>query len=154
MDLVSASLKTEGEQQMTMVVLQFPPRESWRIRVILLSRYGTCVFYLRKERVLALTAHSKKNYRSKLAKRRNMWEEDLQPGLWILPNTVHAVTHVIGSWRHHSCFLVEWSSQQQTLQPGGIPLPKRKINERVWERVTIHPSKNTQTPKAAPHNTM
>lgn len=37
-DLVSASLNTDGEQQMTMVVLQFPPRESWRIRVILLSR--------------------------------------------------------------------------------------------------------------------
>lgn len=27
-DLVSASLNTEGEQQITMVVLQFPPRES------------------------------------------------------------------------------------------------------------------------------
>uniref|UniRef100_A0A673FY60 Uncharacterized protein n=1 Tax=Sinocyclocheilus rhinocerous TaxID=307959 RepID=A0A673FY60_9TELE len=39
-DLVSASLKAEGEQQMNMVVLQFPPRESCRIRVILLSRYG------------------------------------------------------------------------------------------------------------------
>lgn len=37
-DLVSASLKIEGEQQITIVVLQFPPKESWRIRVILLSR--------------------------------------------------------------------------------------------------------------------
>lgn len=46
-DLVSASLKMDGEQQMTMVVLQFPPKESWRIRVILLSRYGTWVFWLR-----------------------------------------------------------------------------------------------------------
>lgn len=27
-DLVSASLKADGEQQMMMVVLQFPPRES------------------------------------------------------------------------------------------------------------------------------
>lgn len=27
-DLVSASLKEEGEQQMTMVVLQLPPKES------------------------------------------------------------------------------------------------------------------------------
>lgn len=64
-DLVSASLKTEGEQQITMVVLQFPPRESWRIRVILLSRYGTCVFYLRKEKVLATTAivHSKRKHK-------------------------------------------------------------------------------------------
>jgi len=95
-DLVSASLKTEGEQQMTMVVLQFPPRESWRIRVILLSRYGTCVFYLRKEGALVLTAHSKKNYRSKLTKRRNTWTEGLQPSLWILPKTVHAMTRVIG----------------------------------------------------------
>uniref|UniRef100_A0A3Q3DED7 Uncharacterized protein n=1 Tax=Hippocampus comes TaxID=109280 RepID=A0A3Q3DED7_HIPCM len=40
-DLVSASLKDEGEQQMTMVVRQFPPRESCRILVILLSLYGT-----------------------------------------------------------------------------------------------------------------
>uniref|UniRef100_A0A672IBL8 Secreted protein n=1 Tax=Salarias fasciatus TaxID=181472 RepID=A0A672IBL8_SALFA len=40
-DLVSASLYTDGEQQMMMVVRQFPPRESCRIRVILLSRYGT-----------------------------------------------------------------------------------------------------------------
>lgn len=39
--LVSASLKEEGEQQMTMVVRQFPPRESCRILVILLSLYGT-----------------------------------------------------------------------------------------------------------------
>ena len=30
---------------MNMVVLQFPPRESCRMRVILLSRYGTWVFY-------------------------------------------------------------------------------------------------------------
>lgn len=82
---------------MTMVVLQFPPRESWRIRVILLSRYGTCVFYLRKEGVLVLTAHSKKNYRSKLAKLANTWKEDLQPGLWILPKTIHAMTRVTGS---------------------------------------------------------
>lgn len=37
-DLVSASLKEEGEQQITMVVRQFPPSESCRIRVILLSR--------------------------------------------------------------------------------------------------------------------
>ena len=29
---------------MNMVVRQLPPRESWRIRVILLSRYGTWVF--------------------------------------------------------------------------------------------------------------
>uniref|UniRef100_A0A4W2CTP8 Uncharacterized protein n=1 Tax=Bos indicus x Bos taurus TaxID=30522 RepID=A0A4W2CTP8_BOBOX len=40
-DLVSASLKLDGEQQMNIVVRQFPPKESWRIRVILLSRYGT-----------------------------------------------------------------------------------------------------------------
>lgn len=40
-DLVSASLKEEGEQQMTMVVRQFPPRESCKILVILLSLYGT-----------------------------------------------------------------------------------------------------------------
>lgn len=43
-DLVSASLKEEGEQQMTMVVRQFPPRESCRILVILLSLYGTYVW--------------------------------------------------------------------------------------------------------------
>lgn len=36
-DLVSASLNTEGEQQITIVVLQFPPKESCRILVILLS---------------------------------------------------------------------------------------------------------------------
>ena len=36
-DLVSASLKEDGEQQMTMVVRQFPPSESCRILVILLS---------------------------------------------------------------------------------------------------------------------
>lgn len=36
-DLVSASLYTDGEQQMMIVVRQFPPRESCRIRVILLS---------------------------------------------------------------------------------------------------------------------
>uniref|UniRef100_A0AAR2L301 Uncharacterized protein n=1 Tax=Pygocentrus nattereri TaxID=42514 RepID=A0AAR2L301_PYGNA len=49
-DLVSASLKPEGEQQMNMVVLQFPPRESCRIRVILLSRYGTWVFCLHNKK--------------------------------------------------------------------------------------------------------
>lgn len=43
-DLVSDSLYDDGEQQMTMVVLQFPPSESWRILVILLSRYGTYVY--------------------------------------------------------------------------------------------------------------
>ena len=43
-DLVSASLYTEGEQQMMMVVRQLPPRESCRMRVILLSRYGTWLF--------------------------------------------------------------------------------------------------------------
>uniref|UniRef100_A0A671PTE8 Uncharacterized protein n=1 Tax=Sinocyclocheilus anshuiensis TaxID=1608454 RepID=A0A671PTE8_9TELE len=35
--LVSASLKEDGEQQITIVVLQFPPRESCKILVILLS---------------------------------------------------------------------------------------------------------------------
>lgn len=60
-DLVSASLKTEGEQQITMVVLQFPPRESWRIRVILLSRYGTCVFCVGREKYRLLQPIQRKN---------------------------------------------------------------------------------------------
>ena len=32
-DLVSDSLKDDGEAQMTMVVLALPPNDSWRIRV-------------------------------------------------------------------------------------------------------------------------
>lgn len=65
-DFVSASLKTEGEQQMTMVVLQFPPKESWRIRVILLSRYGTCVFYLgKKKKYWLLQPNQRKKHRGK-----------------------------------------------------------------------------------------
>ena len=40
-DFVSTSLYAAGEQQMTIVVRAFPPRLSWRIRVSLLSRYGT-----------------------------------------------------------------------------------------------------------------
>ena len=47
-DFVSDSLYDDGEQQITIVVLQFPPKESWRILVILLSRYGTYV-YIQKQ---------------------------------------------------------------------------------------------------------
>lgn len=48
-DFVSDSLYDDGEQQITIVVLQFPPNESWRILVILLSRYGTYV-YIQKQK--------------------------------------------------------------------------------------------------------
>ena len=34
---------------MNIVVRQFPPKESWRIRVILLSRYGTELFWRKRE---------------------------------------------------------------------------------------------------------
>lgn len=47
-DFVSASLKMDGEQQIMIVVRQFPPRESWSILVILLSLYGTWDFYGKK----------------------------------------------------------------------------------------------------------
>ena len=41
---VSSRLYSDGEQQIIIDVLQFPPRESFKIRVILESRYGTCFF--------------------------------------------------------------------------------------------------------------
>ena len=39
-DFDSTSLNEEGEQHITIVVLEFPPRLSCKILVILLSRYG------------------------------------------------------------------------------------------------------------------
>jgi len=42
--LVSSSLYDAGEQHITIVVRALPPRLSWRIRVNLLSRYGTYVY--------------------------------------------------------------------------------------------------------------
>jgi hypothetical protein len=44
-DLVSASLKLAGEQQMMMVVRALPPRDSCRIRVSFESLYGMCVLF-------------------------------------------------------------------------------------------------------------
>lgn len=41
-DLVSDSLKLAGEQQITMVVLALPPKDSCKILVSLESRYGIC----------------------------------------------------------------------------------------------------------------
>lgn len=52
-------------------------------------------FLFKKEGVSVLTAHSKKNYRSKQAKLRSMWNKNLQPGLWSLP--MSTLTHIIGS---------------------------------------------------------
>lgn len=40
--LVSLSLNEAGEQQITMVVLAFPPSDSCKIRVSFESRYGMC----------------------------------------------------------------------------------------------------------------
>lgn len=42
-DLVSLSLNEAGEQQITIVVLAFPPSDSCKILVSLESRYGMCV---------------------------------------------------------------------------------------------------------------
>ena len=41
---VSSRLYSDGEQQIIIDVLQLPPSESFKIRVILESRYGTCFF--------------------------------------------------------------------------------------------------------------
>jgi len=45
-DNVSVSLKEDGEQLIIKVVLELPPRDSCKIRVSLLSRYGMWDDYL------------------------------------------------------------------------------------------------------------
>ena len=45
-DLVSDSLYEAGDEQMTMTVRAFPPRDSCKILVSLLSRYGMCFCYI------------------------------------------------------------------------------------------------------------
>lgn len=62
---------------MNMVVRQFPPRESCRMRVILLSRYGTCDFCRRGDgiKMEGMVMREKKDRARDKIRKENDWRK-------------------------------------------------------------------------------